>query len=824
MGQSWADSLLKLFGVKPKVSNVPHRKLPDTAQNSIPFRTVFRDGTIETTPDTYTRAYDLQDINFKIAPDAEQVSIFRAYGDFLNSFAPTARFQIVIQNYPANKRASMEDIHFKMQRDGLNPLRQEMNQILLERLSEGRKNLKQDKYLVVSVKDTDIDRAMSRLATMDKEIEKAIHRIAPDVDVHQQTIEERLHHLFDIYNQDGESVFYNDMDQDGHTPRFSYDKLGQYGISAKDLICPPSFMFRPDSFKTGRTFGRVLFLERVPTWLSTDFLSDLSDVPVSMILSITHQPIATEKAMRMVKDHMTAVNAQIAASQKTAVRSGYTYDLLPPDLALSQKQTRDLMDDLMGRDQKLYYLTFTVCLFAETLDKLEEYTRMVTSIAAGKHLCPLRTLSFQQEQGLDEALPLCLHTVAVQRLFTTESASIFIPYSSLELYQKNGIYYGMNQTSNNMILYDRLSGRNYNGLIFGESGTGKSFAAKMEMLSVRLRHKHHKVYVIDPQAEYIGLARRMGGEIIDLSPGSRTYVNPLDMDIDYDGESDPVSMKLDYIVSMIEIMLGQGKFLDPQAKSIVGRCVNTIYRPYLQHINQLRQSGVNISCDKEAMPTLNSLYNELLRQPEPAAQTVASVLEVYATGSFATFAHRSNVDTDNDFVVYDVKNLGTGMKDLGLHVCLNDIWNKMIENHRKGPDYYTWIYIDEFYLLLQSDSAARFLMQVWKRCRHHHGVPMGIMQNTEDLLRSADSRNILNNTSFIIMNSLSKLDRTNLADLLQIPDSQLSYITNSTPGRGLIYNGKTVLPYLNEIPKSSSIYKLLNTTENNGDQDQRFVT
>ena len=810
------DQMMGLFG-KKQSEGVPHRKLPDTAQNSIPFKTVYKDGTIETTPDTYTRVYDLEDINFKIAPDAEQVSIFRAYGDFLNSFPPTSRFQIIIQNYPASKRASMEDVHFKFQRDGLNPLRQEMNQILLERLTEGRKNLKQDKYLVVSVHDEDIDHAMSRLMTMDKEIEKAIHRIAPDTTIHQETIEERLRHLFDIYNQDGESVFYNDMAEDGHTPRFSYDKLGQYGVSAKDLICPPSFQFKSESFMTGKTYGRVLFLERVPTWLSTDFISDLSDVPASMLLSITHHPIEMGKAMRMVKDHMTAVNAQIAASQKEAVRSGYTYDLLSPDLALSQKQTRDLLDDLMGRDQKLYYLVLEVCLFADTKEQLDEYTRMVTSIA-GKHLCPLRTLSFQQEQGFDQALPLCLNTVAVKRLFTTESASVFIPYTSLELYQKHGIYYGTNQTSGNMILYDRLTGRNYNGLIFGEAGSGKSFAAKLEMLSVLLRHAHHKVYVIDPESEYTGMARAMGGEIVDLSPGSKTYVNPLDMDIDYDGESDPVSMKLDYIVSMIEIMLGQGRYLDPQAKSIVGRCVNTIYRPYLQHINQMRQNGMDISCDKEAMPTLNSLYNELLRQPEPAAQTIANILEVYAAGSFATFAHRSNVETTSNFVVYDIKNLGTGMKDLGLHVCLNDIWNQMIANHRKGPDYYTWIYIDEFYLLLQSDSAARFLMQVWKRCRKHNGVPTGIMQNTEDLLRSADSRNILNNTSFIIMNALSKLDRTNLGDLLQIPESQLSYITNSAPAHGLIFNGKTVLPYENEFPRDSRIYKMLNTTENNTDR------
>lgn len=798
------SSFFKFLG-KDKKKKVQH--IPKTVQESIPYTNVFRNGTIETSPGCYTRAYSLEDINFKIAPDAEQVRIFRAYGNFLNSFSPTVQFQIVIQNHSADRRASLENVRFRMQKDGLNKYRQEMNGILVDKMLSGRNNLRQDKYLVVSVENEDLEQAMNELNNIEREIIRSIHRISRDVKVEPVSAEERLHTLFDIYNQSGSSVFYNDFDENGE-PVFNYDKLSKAELTTKDLVAPHGMEFKTQYFTLGDTYGRAMYLENVPNFLSTEFISDISDISSNMLISIHHIPIETSKAMRMIKDHMMDVNAQIANNQKRSIQQGVTYDLISPDLMLSQKQTRDLIDDVIGNDQKLYYITFTVCLFADSKEELDENTKTLVSIA-NKHLCPIKTLDFQQEQGLNDSLPLCIRSLEVKRLYTTQSASVFIPYTSLELYQKEGVFYGLNQISNNMILYSRLSGRNYNGLIFGESGTGKSFAAKCEMVSVLLRSDKNVVCVIDPEAEYVGLAKALKGKVVDLSPGSQTYVNPLDMDIDYDGESDPVGMKVEYIISMIEIMLGQGRSIDPQAKTVVTRCVNAIYRPYLDQMAKLKSAGSDITCDKEAMPTLNDLYNELLVQPEPEAHTMASILEVYAQGSFATFAHRSNIETDKNFVVYNIRNLGTGMKDLGLHVCLNDIWNKMIENRKKGL--WTWIYIDEFYLLLQSDSAAKFLMQVWKRARKWHGVPTGIMQNTEDLLRSADSRNIINNTSFVMMLSLPKLDRTNLGDLLQIPDSQLEYITNGEPGQGLMYTGKTLLPFTNIMPSDTELYRLMTT-------------
>ena len=801
-------------------NNREAKQVKRTTQESIPYLHVFDNGIIETSPGVFTKSYKLHDVNFKIAPDQEQVEIFNAFGQFLNSFEPTVKFQIIIQNHNTDKRSTIKAIKFDSQKDGLNKFRSELNNILLDKVQQSKNNLAQDKCLVVSIEDDDMEHAIQVFDGIDEDINRGLRKILKDVDTEPQTIEERLESLFDIYNQDGESVFDNMRDESGHT-YFDMSVYARSGMTTKDKVSPSGLEFKSNYFKTGNTFGRSMYMEGVPTWLSTDYLSDLSNIPCSMNISIHYEPMDTAKAVKLVRDQLVNINAQIAGSQKEAARQGYSTEVTSPEVARAKQQTSSLMDDLMGRDQKLYFITFIITTFADSMTQLNENTRLITTVA-NKYLCPIKTLLLQQEAGLNASLPLCVNELETKRLYTTESACVFMPYTSQELFQKDGIYYGLNQTSNNLIVYSRMNGRNYNGLIFGESGAGKSFTAKCEMMSVLLRSDKNQVYVIDPESEYSPLARAFGGEVIELSATSKTFINPLDMDIDYGGDGDPISMKSDYIISMIEIMLGGGRTLNPTAKSIVDRCVKNIYRGYLEHIDELNRNGFATTCDKDATPTLNNLFQELLRQPEEEAQTIANILEIYAQGSLATFAHRSNVETESNFVVYDTNNLGTGMKSLGLHICLNDIWNKMIENRKK--DKWTWIYIDEFYLLLQSDSAASFLMQIWKRARKWNGVPTGIMQNTEDLLRSTDSRNIINNTSFVIMLSLPKLDRLNLSDLLQIPEAQLTYITNSQPGHGLIYNGKTVLPFKNDFPKNTRLYKMLSTsgTKDELQQNNRF--
>ena len=793
------------FGKKKKEKRTTKR----TVQQSIPYTQVYDNGVIETSPGVFTKAYRLEDVNFKIAQPEEQMDIFKAYGQLINTFPEKSRFQILVQNKAADRRQFLKEIRFEPQKDGMNKYRSEMNRILMDKVAESSHNLMQEKFCIVSIEDESVESAMRTLSTLDKDIDKALRRILGGGRTVPLTLTERLHSLFDFYNQDGQSVFDNVRKSDG-TTTFDLKTFYRQGNTSKDAIAPGGMWFKANHFILGECFGRSMFLEKVPARLTTEFMADLADVPHSMTISLQYEPVEQTKSMKLVRSQLTNLNAQIAEAQKRAGEQGYSTEVISPELYRAQQQATDLMDDMVSRDQKLYYVTMVVTVFGDNLDQLKAATQQVTSVAK-QHNAPLQTLLYLQERGMNACLPLCVNDLKVRKLLTTESASVFLPYTSQEIYQKNGIYYGTNQTTGSMIVYSRKTAKNFNGLIFGESGSGKSFAAKSEMLSVVLRDPDSQVFIIDPEEEYTPMVQALKGEVIDLSSNSRTFVNPLDMDIDYDGEGDPLMMKSDYIVSMLEIMCGRGRVILPKERSVIDRCVRNIYRGYLQHLEDLRKTGVALTLDRDSMPTLTHLYNELKLQSDEDAQEIANILEIYATGSLTTFAHRSNVDTNAQVVSYNIRNLGAGMKNLGLFVCLNDVWNKMIENRKKGR--WTWIYIDEFYLLLRSESASAFLMEVWKRARKWNGVPTGIMQNTEDLLRSVDARNIINNTSFIQMLGLPKFDRDNLADLLGISDTQLEYINNPDRGTGLIYNQKTILPFNNEYPRDSMLYGLMSTSQ-----------
>lgn len=776
-----------------------------TAQDTIPYKTIYSNGVIETKEGTFTKAYLLTDINFRAIDDEEQLRVFSAYGDLLNSFS--VKFQIFIHNHMSSRARSFDKVRLLPQQDGLNKYRSEMNEIFLENLARSKNNVTQDKYLIISATSDKQDEAFGELAAAERELQKQIRKISPGAEALPQTASKRLKTLYTIFNPDG--VFENSVDENGNM-FFDIEKVYKNGLTSKDAIAPSAFDFKPNYFMMGETYAETVFLEDVPNYLTDAFMEDLEALPFAMCLSIHYSPVDPASGIKMVKDKITNINSQIAQSQKSAAREGYSGTLVSPEIQIEQQQTLQLYEDLISRDQKMFFSTMVITAFAESKEELKDEIKSIMSIG-NKHLAPFKPLSYMQELGMRASLPLAINEIPIKRLYTTSSASIFIPYSATEMIQDAGIYYGLNRISDNPIIYSRLSGQNYNGLIFGSSGSGKSFSAKLEMLSVLLKSSKNVVYVIDPEKEYINLAKGLNGEVVELSASSRTFLNPLDMDLEYSADSDPVSMKADYILGLIDILLGDRVTLDPIAKSIVDRCVRNIYRGYVEHLETIgRQNGYKVTNDPKAAPTLIDLFYELKRQPEAEAETVANILEIYATGSQSVFAHRTNVDADNSFVVYDIMNLGTGLKALGLYVCLNDIWNKMIQNRKK--DIFTWVYIDEFYLLLQSDSAATFLMNIWKRARKWNGVPTGIMQNTEDLLSSPQARNIINNTSFIYALALPALDRTNLQEILKLPETMLQYITDNQTGTGIMYNGKTTVPFRNEFPKDTLIYKLLSTS------------
>lgn len=780
-------------------------KLPKTVQDTIPFEGFLDGGIIETAPGVFTKTYKLKDINFANASDEDELNIFHRFESLLNSFDPSIKWEFTIHNHRLDKRETLKKIRVIPAPDGLNRYRQELNDILLQNMKKGDSTIVSDKYLTVSVEDRDVEHAVKRIKKAQNEIRKKMKKM-DDSDALPLSSFGIMKLLYDIYNPGYDyratSGIYENRD------KFQMGHLNEQGISIKDVIGPTSFDFtKKDRFQMGETYGRAMFLKKLPSSsLTTGFIKDMMDIQGNVLISTSHEAIRMDEATKMVNSKIATLDGKAADIQKRNGENGY-YGGLPRELEIAQENARDLMTDLVSRDQKLFYITFTVVVFADNEQKLDELSSQVKDIAE-QHGCTIAVLDYQQEQGLNTALPLCKDQLFVDRLYTTESASIFIPFSSEELIQENAIFYGRNQTTQNMILYNRMTGDNYNGLIFGMPGSGKSFTAKFEMVSTLLTHPNSQVFVIDPQGEYYPLANALGGQEITLSPGSSVNINPLDMNITASAgdDVDPVAMKSDFIISMFDIIAGKNREIAPAAKACLDKAIKKVYAGYLR---ELEARG--IAYDKQIAPTLSDLYHELklMASERYEAKELADMIEPYAVGTFDTFAHRTNIDTDKRFVVYNTKSLGTGMKELGLHLSINDVWNRMIENSKKGI--YTWLYIDEFHVLLESESTTAFLKQIWKMARKWMGVPTGIMQNTEDLLRDADTRAIVNTTSFVIMLREPLMDRNNLMQLFSLSQSQADYIADSDKGHGLLRTGKTTLKFGFDFPKDTELYSIMTT-------------
>lgn len=779
-------------------------KLPKTAQQTIPFVNVYKSGLIESMPNFFTKSYKLSDINFRVASKEDQNRIFEAYRKFLDSFDGNTKLQIVINNKNVDENKILESVLCKMEKDNLNDLREELNQMIKDKMHEGRNNLISEKFLVVggqypSLKDAKVD-----FSRMDTEIDQKLKEIAGTQETRTlpQTIQERLKTLFDIFNVGNENHLTSDID---------FDALAKSGLSVKDIIAPPGFRFDYDTFRIGDKWARALFIKSLPSSLSTDFMADIAGLPFNLTATFNIEPIPQDEAMKMVQMQLLNIRANVIQAQKDASKAGYSGDLISSDLKYSNEQAEYLMEDLRTSAEKLYMFSAVIMHYADSKDELNKDTASIMSLG-NKYLISIDKLLYQQELGFRSALPLCRNELSVKRTMTTDGVSLFIPFTTKELIQSGGMYYGLNAVSNNLLLFNRLNSKNQNGLILGQPGSGKSFSCKREMINVFLTTQD-EIYVIDPESEYTYMAKLLGGSVIHLEPGSGIYINPFDMDVNYgdqDGTSgtDPVKMKSDYICMLCETAMGGRYEITNIQKSIIDRVVNQIYKPYMEHMrNDITDKSM--TCDIMYSPTMDTFYDMLMSQPEPEAINIALSLEIYCRGSFDVFAHRTNVDINNRFTVYDIKDIGSGMKEMGVQVCLNHIWNKIISNQKIGKR--TWFYIDEFHVLTKTRSSSEFLMQIWKRARKWGGIPTAITQNVEDLLNNDASRAIINNCEFILMLSQSPIDRAALADMYHISDAQLNYITNSPPGQGLIYNGEGIIPFIDKFPKDTKLYKMMSS-------------
>ena len=785
---------------KENIASTKRKTSPKTTQDTIPYLRVFQNGIIETKPNYYTKMYLLKDTNFSVAPEERQETMFLRYEDFINSFDESVDFQTVINIRNIEQDTVLKSVLIKNNADSLSEYRDEYNKMLRDKLNEGRNNLICEKYIIVGTTCVNAEAAKTTFTRIDSTVSNNLKRIVDD-EINPLPLKDRLKIIHDLCNIGKEANFNPDQ--------IDLKNIVQQGLTTKDLVAPSSFTFEKDYFLINDKYCRAIYLKNLPTSLSTELLAEISNLPFNLTTSIFHKPIPSNKATKIVKDHLLAINANVVEAHKQASRGGYDPSLISTDLQEAQSECKELLSSLSQRNQRLFLTTIGALIYADTLDELNENTKTFLTLG-NRFLVAFDTLNHQQEFAFKSFMPLCHNEISIKRMLTTEQCALFIPFSSQELSQANGMYYGLNAITKNMVLFNRLNSKNYNGLILGIPGSGKSFSAKREMINVLLS-TNDDVFVIDPESEYTPVALALGdkiAEVIKLEPGSPVKLNPFDMDIDYaksdEGGNDPISLKSDFICVLCETMMGSRATLSPTQKTLIDRAVRNVYRPYIEHISTLN----GITCDINVSPTMNTFYEELMSMPEHEARNIALAVELYCRGSFNTFSGRTNVNTSKRFVVYDIKNLGTGMKELGLQVCLNHIWNTIVSN--KGIRR-TWFYIDEFYILTQTESSARFLQQIWKRARKWGGIPTGITQNVEDLLVSEAARGIINNCDFIYMLSQSPIDRASLAELYSLSEEQLTFITDAPAGQGLIKNGSVVIPFIDKFPTNTKLYNIMST-------------
>ena len=759
-------------------------KVPVTAQQSIPFKQMFKDGICKVDDTLYTKTVQFFDINYQLAQNEDKTAIFENYCDFLNYFDSSINVQLSF----LNQVADVEEFHSQLEIDGqddeFNDIRQEYTEMLKNQLAKGNNGLVKTKYITFGVKEKSLKEAKPKLERIEADILNNFKTMG--VLAQPMNGAERLAVLHRSFNPDGREKF-----------RFSWDLLPKSGLSVKDFIAPSSFDFsKGNSFRMSGKYGAVSFINIMASEMSDRMLADFLNIEHNITLSIHIQSIDQNKAVKMVKSKITDLDKMKMEEQKKAFRNGYDIDIMPSDINTFGKEAKSLLNDLQSRNERLFMATILIMNTADTKRKLDNIIFQEQGIAQ-KYNCQLKRLDYQQEDGIMACVPIGVNEIEIKRGLTTSSTAIFVPFTTQELFQGGeALYYGLNALSNNMILCDRKQLKNPNGLILGTPGSGKSFSAKREITNAFLTTTDD-IIICDPEAEYYPLVNRLNGQVVKISPTSTQYINPLDINLNYSEDESPIALKADFILSLCELIVGGKNGLEPIEKTIIDRCVRMVYRDYLANP------------DTAEMPILQDLYDLMLKQTEPEAQRIATALEMYVTGSLNVFNHRTNVDMNNRLICFDIKELGKQLKKIGMLVVQDCVWNRVTVNRAEHKS--TRYYIDEFHLLLKEEQTAAYSCEIWKRFRKWGGIPTGLTQNVKDLLASREIENIFENSDFIYMLNQAGGDRQILAKQLNISPHQLSYVTNSGAGEGLIFYGNVIIPFVDKFPKDTQLYKIMTT-------------
>ena len=755
-----------------------------SAQRSIPYREMARDGICRVQDKYYSKTIRFYDINYQLAQNEDKNAIFENWCDFLNYFDSSIHFQLSFINHHSNMKEFESVIQIKPRHDAFDDVRMEYAQMLKNQLAKGNNGLVRTKYITFGVEAENIREAKPKLERIETDILNNFKVLG--VSAYPLDGRERLQIMYETFNPEEKVPF-----------QFSFDQVMRSGMGTKDFIAPTSFLFKNGKdFMMGNTIGAVSYLQILAPELTDRMLAEFLDMDRNLIVNLHIQSLDQMKAIKLVKSKVTDINRMKIEEQKKAVRSGYDMDIIPSDLNTYGGEAKRLLEDLQSRNERMFLVTIVFLNTAKTKQELDNAVFQTAGIAQ-KYNCSLRRLDYMQEPGLMSSLPLGLNLIPIKRALTTTSTAIFVPFTTQELFMEGeSLYYGLNALSNNMIMVDRKKLKNPNGLILGTPGSGKSFSAKREITNAFFVTQDD-IIIGDPEGEYYPLVNALGGQVIHISPTSHDYINPMDINLDYSDDDNPLGFKSDFILSLCELIMGSRNGIEAEEKSVIDRCLPLVYQKYFEQPVP------------ENMPVLGDLYDCLRQQKEVQAQRIATALEIYVNGSLKVFNHRTNVELNNRIVCFDIKDLGKQLKKLGMLIVQDQVWNRVTVNRAAHKS--TRYYIDEFHLLLKEEQTAAYSVEIWKRFRKWGGIPTGITQNIKDLLASREIENIFENSDFIYMLNQAAGDRQILAKQLNISPHQLSYVTNSGEGEGLIFYGSTIIPFKDKFDKSLRLYSLMTT-------------
>lgn len=763
-----------------KKASEPLYKAPKSIQQTIEIMKVAENGIFEVARNRFSKCYRFQDINYTTTNETEQIDIFERYCKFLNSL--DVNFKITINNKNKDMKQVRDYVFLQKQNDGYDGFRRIYNDIMEQKIHEGRQGIEQERYLTITIERKNFEEAKAQFATIEASVHKAFGELGAEIV--PLSGNERIKVLYDYYHLGDENSF-----------DFDIREARKVGADFRNDLCNGMIQFYPDYFKDEKKFCRALFIKKYPSSLSDRFLNEITSLPVHSITSIDVVPIPKDMTTKILQKKYLGIESDIIKQQRVRNKNNDFSSEISYNKRIEKKEIEEIMDDVRENDQCLYYVSVTIILMADTKEELDSMTETVETIGK-RNSVTIEEHYLKQRESLNTALPIGVRQVETMRTMLTQSLAVLMPFNVQELNDKQGCYYGINQVSKNINIGNRKKLINGNGFVFGVPGSGKSFFCKMEMGNVFLSG-NDEIIVIDPMNEYFDIAETYGGTVVNMSTYTDNYVNPLDMDVwslDLNDSKGMIREKGEFMLGLCEQCMGES--LNSRQKSIIDRCVRKLY--------------IEIARNREKyVPIMSDFYEILMNQPEDEAKDIALSLELFVNGSLNIFNHQTNVDVDNRFTVYGIRDLGTELSPITMLVMMESIQNRIIANGKRGIA--TWLYIDEFHVLLNSEYSAKYLQQLWKKVRKQGGLCTGITQNIVDLLQNYTATTMLANSEFVALLKQANTDSSRMAEVIGVSEAQLRFVTNTSSGMGLMKCGNVVIPFDNTIEKGTDLYNLYNT-------------